>query len=98
MTEMEKGRSCGVCHKKALNLLSASNSKHQKLACAFCHTGKHKMIPECQICHKVPHTATLMAKFPRCYDCHYIAHDLNNWPAAKKEAPQVTPKEGKKKR
>jgi hypothetical protein len=28
-----------------------------------------------------------MAKFPKCGNCHGIAHDLNNWkPAAQKPA------------
>ena len=90
-------KDCAACHQKALSLLSASRAKHQKLACVFCHAGKHKMVPECKSCHGVPHAAALMAKFPKCYDCHFIAHDLNNWPAgAKKEAAQETQKGIKK--
>lgn len=91
-------KDCAACHKKTLDILDASNSKHKKLACAYCHAGTHKLIPTCESCHKVPHAATLMAKFPKCYDCHYIAHDLNNWPAAAKKEVPVMPKDKKKKK
>ncbi len=90
-------KDCGACHQKALNLLSASKSKHSKLACAFCHAGKHKMVPNCQSCHNVPHPAGMMAKFPRCFDCHYIAHDLNNWPSSNDTAPAAAKEKKKKK-
>jgi hypothetical protein len=84
-------KDCAACHQKAYSLLVASKAKHKSLACVLCHVGKHKMVPECQGCHGVPHAATMMAKFTKCYDCHYIAHDLNNWAAApKKGAPQET--------
>ncbi len=91
-------KDCGACHQKALSMLAASKTKHSTLACAFCHAGKHKAVPTCQSCHNVPHSASLMAKFPRCYDCHFIAHDLNNWPAGKGEAPQGAVKPAKKKK
>ena len=37
---------------------------------------------ECKDCHGAPHPAGIMARFPRCGDCHKIAHDLNNWTVA----------------
>lgn len=68
---------CGACHKKVQELLSASNAKHKSLLCAFCHQGKHKTIPDCRNCHGSPHLAAIMAKFPKCGQCHSIAHNLN---------------------
>jgi hypothetical protein len=88
---------CGACHKKAFDLLSASKSKHHSFDCAFCHQNKHKMIPACQDCHGSPHPAGIMAKFPKCGECHNIAHDLNHWPAAEtKEPEKKLPKKKKK--
>jgi len=86
-------KDCGACHGKVISLLNASKAKHAKLACAFCHQEKHKMVPHCQDCHGTPHPAGIMVKYPKCGECHNIAHDLNNWPAtqtngAPKEAPQ----------
>jgi hypothetical protein len=92
-------KSCGACHQKAMNLLSANKSKHKNLACVFCHAGKHKTVPNCQSCHSSPHAAGILQKFPKCYDCHFIAHDLNNWPASeKKETVKEIRKESKKKK
>jgi hypothetical protein len=89
---------CASCHAKPQALLNASKFKHKTLACVFCHDGRHKNLPTCQSCHGVPHVLELMAKFPRCYDCHYIAHDLNNWPAgATNAAPELTRKVKSKK-
>jgi len=91
-------KDCAACHQKAPTLLNASKSKHRTLACVFCHPGKHKTVPTCESCHGVPHAAALMAKFPKCYDCHFIAHDLNNWPVSpKKESAQEPQKDIKKK-
>jgi hypothetical protein len=82
-------KDCGSCHSKALELLSASKTKHSAFACAFCHQEKHRMVPKCQDCHGTPHPAGIMRKFPRCGECHNIAHDLNNWPATQsKETPK----------
>jgi hypothetical protein len=36
-----------------------------------------------------------MAKFPKCSECHKIAHDLNNWTATE---PQAAPKQAPKKK
>ena len=91
-------KSCGACHKRAMELLSASKSKHSKLACVFCHAAKHKTVPTCDSCHGTPHPAGMMQKFPRCSECHFIAHDLNNWSAIKKEgAPEPKKASTKKK-
>jgi hypothetical protein len=74
-------KSCGACHDQAYALLQASKAKHSQLQCATCHQAKHKMVPQCQMCHGVPHPEGIMAKFPSCGGCHNIAHDLNSWPS-----------------
>jgi len=86
-------KDCGACHQQALDLLTASTAKHSSLACAFCHQEKHKMVPQCQDCHGTPHPAGMMVKFPKCGECHKIAHDLNNWSGTDmKQAPKEAPK------
>jgi len=70
---------CGACHQKVIHQFNTATAKHKPLACAFCHKGKHRMIPACQDCHGSPHPASIMAKFPKCGRCHSNAHDLNNW-------------------
>jgi hypothetical protein len=88
---------CGACHKKALETLTASSAKHKSFACAFCHQEKHRMIPNCEDCHDLPHPKGIHAKFAKCGECHNIAHDLNNWSGAvKKETPAVAPPSKKK--
>lgn len=91
---------CASCHKKAYDLLSASDTKHKSVTCVTCHKDKHKMMPTCQSCHGTPHPAGMLARFPKCGDCHSIAHSLNRWDsAAKKEAaPAAQPKKGGKKK
>lgn len=83
---------CASCHKKALDLLSASETKHRLFSCSFCHKAKHRSVPRCQECHKKKHARGIINKFPSCNDCHKVAHDLNNWPepGAKKE-PEKKP-------
>jgi len=88
-------KDCSACHKKAFDLLSASETRHKTFECAFCHQAKHKMVPNCQDCHGSPHPAGIMAKFPKCGECHNVAHALNSWPVAKKEAPAEVPKKKK---
>jgi hypothetical protein len=89
-------RDCATCHKRAFDLLSASSEKHSSLSCAFCHKEKHRMIPDCRSCHGSPHPEGLMAKFPKCGNCHMIAHDLNNWPPiAQKESLKEEQQKGK---
>ncbi len=96
-------KDCGACHKKALDLLAKSPAKHKDVACVRCHANMHRSVPTCEQCHPNKHQARLMKKFPKCGTCHYIAHDLNNWPEAKApakekaEAKQAAPKKGKKK-
>ena len=89
---------CAACHKKAFNQLTASPAKHSKLACVYCHQAKHKTVPQCTQCHVKPHPAAIMAKFPKCGECHSIAHDLNSWsePAAAKPAEKAVPAPAKK--
>lgn len=74
-----QSKMCAACHGKAFSLLTASTAKHSKLACVYCHQNKHKMVPQCTQCHVKPHPAAIMAKFPKCGECHSIAHDLNRW-------------------
>ncbi len=97
-------KDCGACHKKALDLLAKSPAKHKDVACVRCHASMHRTVPACEQCHPNKHQARLMKKFPKCGTCHYIAHDLNNWPEA--QAPskekagaekEKAPKKGKKK-
>jgi hypothetical protein len=90
---------CAACHQNQYKMLSASKTKHSALTCAFCHQDKHKMVPDCKTCHGEKHPKSIMAKFPKCGDCHKIAHDLNNWttsaePGAK-PAKAATKKKGK---
>ena len=93
-------RMCASCHKKAFDLLTASDTKHKSVACVTCHKDKHKAMPTCQSCHGTPHPAGMLARFPKCGDCHSIAHSLNRWDsAAKKEAaPAAQPKKSGKKK
>ncbi len=89
---------CAACHANENKMLTASKAKHSTFTCAFCHQEKHKMIPTCKSCHGEKHPQGIMAKFPKCGDCHNIAHDLNNWSASEpssKPAKAVTKKKGK---
>ena len=70
---------CGACHKPAMNLLSATATKHKTVLCVKCHKDKHKFVPACTQCHTKLHPASILKKFPKCSMCHSIAHDLNNW-------------------
>lgn len=79
-------KDCGACHKKASGLLSATQTKHKSVACVRCHQNKHKTVPACQQCHPQKHPAQIMKRFSKCGTCHYIAHDLNNWPEAGSKA------------
>jgi len=80
-------KDCGGCHRRDLDVLSASETKHKPLTCAFCHQEKHRMVPKCQGCHGSPHPEGMMARFPKCGSCHNIAHDLNNWPVTPQKGP-----------
>jgi len=72
-------KDCGACHPGPVALLSANTSRHHLIACARCHQAKHKVIPTCSFCHGTPHPQGILNKFPKCVQCHNIAHDLNNW-------------------
>jgi len=81
---------CAACHKTQFASLNANKTKHSSQTCAACHQEKHKMVPNCKDCHGDKHPAGLMAKFPKCVECHKSPHDLNNWtagPAKKAAAP-----------
>jgi len=80
-------KDCAACHKAAYTMLTASVSKHKDLSCVVCHQAKHKMVPQCQSCHGTPHPAAILAKFPKCGQCHSIAHDLNNFKNTKAPTP-----------
>jgi hypothetical protein len=80
-------KECAACHGTAFQQLAASQTKHQGIACATCHQERHKNIPACSNCHGTPHPAAMMSKFTSCGECHYTAHDLNNWAAAKANKP-----------
>ena len=88
-------KQCAACHGKAFTQLTASPAKHSKLACVYCHQEKHKTVPQCTQCHPKPHPAAILAKFPKCGECHSIAHDLNRWsdpaPAAKAAPAKTAP-------
>ncbi len=86
-----QSKDCGSCHKKAFDLLRAGGSKHSTFSCVFCHKEKHKMIPDCRDCHGSPHPDAMMSRFPKCGECHNVAHNLNNWPAAKKGEKKDAP-------
>lgn len=96
-------KDCGACHKKALDLLAASPAKHKSVACVTCHASRHRAVPACEQCHPQKHQASLMKKFPKCGTCHYVAHDLNNWPEtqapakAKAAGGEKAPGKGKRK-
>ncbi len=95
-------KDCGGCHKKPFGQLSASQTKHQNVACVKCHADKHKTMPQCAQCHPGKHPASIMKKFPKCGTCHNIAHDLNHWtegaaPAKEKAAaPEKKPAKSRK--
>jgi hypothetical protein len=84
-------KDCAACHAKAMTLVTATATKHKTVTCVACHKDKHKMVPACDSCHPKPHPAGILAKFPKCGDCHYIAHDLNNWSATIKKPAGPAP-------
>jgi predicted CXXCH cytochrome family protein len=86
-------KDCSACHRRPST--SQRQSVVPRLLHVPCHQERHKMIPNCQDCHGSPHPAGIMAKFQKCGECHNIAHDLNNWPVTKKEAPKEAPKKKK---
>lgn len=85
---------CSSCHKKAYDLLAASDAKHKDVKCVICHKDKHKAVPTCQSCHGTPHPAGMLSRFTSCGECHSVAHNLNHWDAGTLKS---TDKEGAKK-
>ena len=77
---------CDICHSEKFGQFRENKSKHSKVECSTCHQGRHKTIPTCQGCHGAPHWEALMGKFPKCGECHNIAHDLNKWPEPEAKA------------
>ena len=71
---------CTICHEQVTARLSASLTKHRRLSCAFCHTGRHKAIPACNNCHRSPHDQLQDSpdSARKCADCHASAHDLRH--------------------
>ena len=67
---------CTPCHKEIGNLMSQTTTKHQDFTCAFCHRGKHPMLPTCTACHGAPHSKTTHEKMPDCLECHLDNHNL----------------------
>ncbi len=74
---------CAACHERPAVELAATATKHGALACTICHRAVHTATLACGDCHGRLHPASIMARFPKCSDCHHTAHDLNRWPEAK---------------
>ena len=73
---VEKNLICAGCHDVPFDQLKTHQTKHSELACAECHP-THKEIMACQDCHgDTPHNAAIHKKYPKCGECHSIAHDL----------------------
>jgi hypothetical protein len=77
---------CRACHAAAFQELAAGSPKHRAISCAVCHRGKHKAVPACVDCHGRLHPAAILARFPKCGECHHSAHELNHWPEKPVEA------------
>jgi len=73
--KVANAKACSACHDTEYDKWSRTKSKHGTVECIRCHT-KHGEIPQCTRCHTSPHPANLLAKFPRCLDCHMDVHDL----------------------
>ena len=67
---------CAACHDKEFGLLDKNQTKHHELTCVYCHKNQHKVVPECEICHGLPHGDGIHKKFASCLDCHADAHAL----------------------
>jgi len=67
---------CGACHPDLLESLTHNPSKHQKLACAYCHKNRHPTVPKCSDCHAQPHDKGMLTQFSDCLQCHKDPHDL----------------------
>ena len=67
---------CGACHGDAYDLLFKTTTKHHNVTCVACHKDQHQYTPACTVCHPDPHPKPMLEKFPKCGQCHGIAHDL----------------------
>jgi predicted CXXCH cytochrome family protein len=72
----ENPATCGSCHTQIYAKWSKTPSRHKNVNCAQCHHDKHGYIPQCTECHKAPHPAGILQKFPKCLGCHLDVHDL----------------------
>jgi len=67
---------CGACHEGVQKKLNKGTKKHAALFCVYCHSDRHRYVPECRKCHAQPHQEKLLEKFGGCADCHGDAHLL----------------------
>lgn len=67
---------CSGCHEDTVKRLMSTTKKHSNLQCAYCHSETHGNIPDCQKCHGVPHSKTMLDLFDGCLDCHGDPHAL----------------------
>jgi len=74
-SEKTSNKECSSCHIVEFEKISATKSKHGKLACVQCHA-KHKYIPNCTDCHAKPHSEAILKQFPNCLQCHVDVHNL----------------------
>ncbi|GFO56317.1 cytochrome c [Geomonas sp. Red276] len=72
----EPAATCGSCHKVIYGKWTHTKARHKNVNCAQCHHDKHGYIPQCTECHKQPHPAGILQKFPKCLGCHLDVHDL----------------------
>ncbi len=67
---------CGACHKDIQKILESGKTKHALLNCAFCHRGRHRIIPQCEACHGIPHPQSMVRQYKGCLGCHGDPHNL----------------------
>jgi len=68
---------CSGCHAEIVGVLGENRTKHHDLLCSYCHKYQHKLIPECETCHGLPHNRKMHKKYPDCRECHYDPHALD---------------------
>lgn len=68
---------CSGCHAEAFETLAVNQSKHHDLSCVYCHKYQHKLVPECETCHGLPHGQKMHKKYPDCRECHTGPHNLD---------------------
>ena len=84
---------CLACHAPVKEALLTGSPKHAAIPCTVCHRRNHGATSACADCHGRLHPAAIMARFPKCGECHHTAHELNHWPEPKPvpEAPGNQP-------